>query len=133
MTENEKDIALLHSDPTALVLKYQETIRFIAEQYVRSGMFSPGDTEDVIQSINEGLLERIPAIATHYNKTATLITYLSAIIRNICLQLREKHRVQFQPLGMADPEIRPGTACLSAFTSSSRVRSALTCSAIRST
>ncbi len=103
MTENEKDISLLHSEPSALILKYQETVRFFAERYVRSGMFREAEIDDIVQSVNEGLLRRIPSIVEHYNGTATLIAYLSAIIRNICLQLREKQPMQLQTLGTMDP------------------------------
>jgi RNA polymerase sigma factor (sigma-70 family) len=50
-------------------------------------MFALQDEEDVIQSINERLILRMPVIAEKYNGSTQLQTYMSVVIHNICLNL----------------------------------------------
>jgi DNA-directed RNA polymerase specialized sigma24 family protein len=91
--DNEEDLTLLQKDPNALLLRYQKTLGIIVEIYVGSGMFGAGDREDVLQTLNEELLRRMPTIRAQYNGSALLRTYVSAIVRNLCLDLaREKAR-----------------------------------------
>lgn len=52
-------------------------------------MFPAKSLPDVIQSVNTEFLEKIPSIRGNYNGSALLRTYVSAVIRNICLQLCE--------------------------------------------
>ena len=85
-SENEKEIRLLKSDFGRLILRYQETIRIIVGKYVTSGMFRQSETEDIIQTVNDLLLERRPQIRSQYTESTLLRTYLSSIIRNICLK-----------------------------------------------
>ena len=88
LTENEREWALLRADPGALVLKYQETIRIIVRRFIGTGMFSAREFEDVVQSVNAGLLSRTSSMQRNYSGRSLLATYVSAIIRNICLKLR---------------------------------------------
>lgn len=104
MTENEKDIQLLQLDPDVLILKYQATIRLIVERYVQLGMFRQRDVNDIVQSVNEQLLQRIPTILRKYDGRALLVTYLSTVIRNICLHLHNESKMKYQPMGAADFE-----------------------------
>lgn len=90
MTENEKDIELLRSDPQALVLKYQEMLKIIVKKNINIGMFNASEFEDVVQEINIALLKKIPAMQVQYNGMALFKTYLSVIVRNICLKLHSK-------------------------------------------
>ena len=109
MTENDKDVELLRIDPRQLIVKYQIMVEIIAKKYVASGMFVASELDDVVQCINESLLTKLPAVQRHYNGTALLKTYLSSIIRNICLKLyhnnmRAVKTVQLDESIHADPE-----------------------------
>jgi RNA polymerase sigma factor (sigma-70 family) len=92
MTDNEKDIEMLLSDPRGLISKYQETIRIIVRKYIASGLFKPAEFEDVVQEVNVSLLAKMPAMQAQYNGISLLRTYLSVIVRNICLKEHERLR-----------------------------------------
>jgi hypothetical protein len=93
MTENEHDVALLHSDPDALIVKYQTLVAIIVRKYIRSGLFSRDEHDEVIQEINESLLYKVDIIRDQYNGSALLKTYVSSIIRHMCLKIhQEKER-----------------------------------------
>jgi len=87
--DNDLDIRLMRNDPRGFVESYQETVRIIVRKYVSSGMFRIDEHDDVIQAVNEELLRKLDTIGKRYNGTALVRTYVSAIIRNICLKLRE--------------------------------------------
>lgn len=89
---NATDLDLLRSDPRGLLVRHQETIGIIVHTYVRSGMFHPADAEDVIQQVNAELLEKLPRIRAQFNGSTLVRTYLSSIIRHICLNLHKKRR-----------------------------------------
>ncbi|MDH3252367.1 MAG: hypothetical protein OEM41_06210 [Ignavibacteria bacterium] len=108
MTENEYEVALLHSDPRTLIVRYQEVIAIIVRKYIGSGLFSGDDHDEVIQSVNEALLYKADVIREQYNGTALLKTYISSIVRHICLKIhQEKKReavlVRLDPGLPADP------------------------------
>ncbi len=90
MTDNEKDVEMLQSDPPGLILKYHETIRIIVRKYIASGLFKFSEFEDVVQEINGSLLAKIPAMQAQYNGRSLFRTYLSVIVRNICLKEHER-------------------------------------------
>jgi DNA-directed RNA polymerase specialized sigma24 family protein len=104
LTENEREWALLRADPGALVLKYQETIRIIVRRFIGTGMFSAREFEDVVQSVNAGLLSRTSSMQRNYSGRSLLATYVSAIIRNICLKLRRAAGPPMPTPGDLDPE-----------------------------
>ncbi|MGA7161154.1 MAG: sigma-70 family RNA polymerase sigma factor [Bacteroidota bacterium] len=86
MTENDKDIELLRSDPNSLIVKYQETIKIIVKMYIVRGIFKMSDLDDIIQEVNAALLTKIPAMQSQYNGMSLFKTYFSVIVRNICLK-----------------------------------------------
>ena len=88
-SEQDLDLLLLKSDPRALVVAYQGLVEIIVGKYVRSGMFSESSYSDVVQSVIAKLLEQLPSIQAHYNGSSLLRTYVSAVIRNICLKLHK--------------------------------------------
>jgi DNA-directed RNA polymerase specialized sigma24 family protein len=92
MTENEKDIQMLRTDPGGLILKYQETVKIIVKKYILAGMFKPSDFEDIVQEITSALLVKIPAMQSHYNGTSLFKTYFSVIVRNICVKEHAKFK-----------------------------------------
>lgn len=65
-------------------------VETIVRKYVRSGMFSGESHSDVVQTVNADLLERIHRIQVNYNGSTLLRTYVSAVIRNICLKLHKQ-------------------------------------------
>lgn len=95
-TDNEADVRMLQSDPQGLLLRYQETVRIIVRKYIAAGLFKPSEFEDVFQEVNAGLFSRISLIQAQYNGMSLFRTYLSVIIRNICLKEhdRSKRRVE---------------------------------------
>src|SRR5208283_4651008 len=90
MTENDKDIELLHSDPYTLILKYQETVKIIVKKYILTGVFRSSDFEDIVQEVNSALLIKIPAMQIQYNGMSLFRTYFSVIVRNICMKEHAK-------------------------------------------
>jgi len=93
MTENQKDIALLHADPGKLVVKYQTTIEIIIQKrMVNSGFYLYQEREELCQEVSLRLLEKADVIKKQYDeKRALLITFFSLKIVNICYQiLREE-------------------------------------------
>lgn len=109
LTQNQKDIALLQNDPGALVLRIQGSVLSIVAKYIASGMFSPAERDDVTQAVMEELLRRMPRVQKNYDGRALLTTYLSAIIRNICLQMHKDRKIDIQPLESLDFEDVSGT------------------------
>ena len=90
MTDNDRDVELLRSDPHALLLKYQETVRIIVKKYIEAGMFRAPEFDDIVQEINVSLLAKIPAMQRQYNGKSLFKTYFSVIVRNICLKAHRR-------------------------------------------
>jgi DNA-directed RNA polymerase specialized sigma24 family protein len=90
MTDNDRDVELLRSNPHALLLKYQETIRIIVKKYIEAGMFKAPEFEDIVQEINASILAKIPAMQRQYNGRSLFKTYFSVIVRNICLKAHRR-------------------------------------------
>jgi DNA-directed RNA polymerase specialized sigma24 family protein len=86
MTENEEDIQLLRTDFGRLIAKYQGIVRIIVDKYVASGLLRQSETEDIVQAVNDSMLQRMPQIRSQYIGSTLLRTYLSSIIRNVCLK-----------------------------------------------
>jgi RNA polymerase sigma factor (sigma-70 family) len=90
MTENDKDIELLRSEPHSLILKYQETVKIIVKKFIIAGIFTAGEYEDIVQEVNVALLTKIPAMQSQYNGMSLFRTYFSVIVRNICMKEHAK-------------------------------------------
>ncbi len=86
---NGEDVELLQSDPHRLILRYSDTVRVIVKKYISLGMFQPSEFDDVVQTVLESLLRKIPSMQRQYNGTVLFVTYLSSIVRNVCLALRK--------------------------------------------
>jgi RNA polymerase sigma factor (sigma-70 family) len=93
-----KDVDLLYEDSGKLIEKYQDTVTYIVSQFVRSGFIKISNKDDFKQDVLEQLLLKIPKIKQSYNSNYQLSTYLSAIIRNICLEKIRKDRITFKNL-----------------------------------
>ncbi len=97
MDRNKVEIHLLQNNPDKLLLKYQQTIRIIVRLQVKRGLIRRADQEDLIQEINRKLIERLPRIQKQYNGSCQLRTYLSVIIRNMCLEELRKNEAVYEP------------------------------------
>jgi len=86
-SHDDLNISLLQSDPDAFILQCQKIINIFVKRYISTGMFKPEDKDDIVQSINEALINRLPTIRTQYNGKALLQTYVSAIIQNMCFDI----------------------------------------------
>jgi RNA polymerase sigma factor (sigma-70 family) len=83
--DNKEDLDLFLRNPNEFLLRYQETLQIIVKVYIQSGMFRAQDMDDILQTVNEELLRRFPTVRARFNGTTNLRTYLSAVVRNICI------------------------------------------------
>jgi len=89
---DESDIYLLYHKPHTLVEKHQETIEIIVNKYIRSGLFSIHERDDIIQTINVQLLDtKIQKVQQHFDNSTKVVTYLSRVIQNLCLEIHRKN------------------------------------------
>ncbi len=102
MTENDKDIELLRSNPQALIIKYQEIVKIIVKKSIAAGVFKASEFDDVVQDVNTALLTKIPAMQSQYNGMSLFKTYFSVIVRNICLKehARNKREISVDQRGI---------------------------------
>ena len=105
--ENTRDLELLRNHPQDLIINYQPIIGIIVRRYISTGMFEHGELHDVIQTVNEHLLVKLPIIQKQYNGTTFVRTYVSAIIRNVCLKMHEKETRALKPVPLGDPPDKP--------------------------
>jgi DNA-directed RNA polymerase specialized sigma24 family protein len=94
--DNQQDIDLFDRDPNAFFAFFQEKLQIIVKTYIRCGMFKPQDFDDILQTLNETLLVRLPSLKAHFNRSTTLRTYLSAVVRNLCIDLYHHQNRQHQ-------------------------------------
>jgi RNA polymerase sigma factor (sigma-70 family) len=81
------DISVLRKNPQAFILGCQQIIHICVRQYIGTKMFKSEEMDDMIQSVNEELIKKLPVISEQFNGTAQLRTYMGVIIKNICLKL----------------------------------------------
>ena len=94
----DPDFEVFLEDPHAILLKYQGLIQTIVYFYVEQGMFPSDQKEDIVQSVNLEILKRTPSLQQHYNGSALLRTYFSAVVRNICLHLGKRPATTSVPI-----------------------------------
>jgi hypothetical protein len=103
-SEDMLDIALLRSDRNGFILKCQPIIEIITKNFIRTGLFEPQQLRDVIQTVNEQLIIRLPGIERNYNGKVLMTTYMNAVIRNICLSVHKKEHQSVQTVPLNDSE-----------------------------
>lgn len=105
------DHGLLVGDRTAFILRSQRIIEIVLRTFIGSGMFHRDEFPDLQQSISEEFIRRLPSIERNYNGTASMATYVNAIVRNICLDIHQRRRnaVETVPLDDAESESENGT------------------------
>ena len=84
----DPDKVLLLRDPSALILKYRDTIRIIVLQCAGPGLAAGEPVTGMVNTVMSELMLRMPAIQANYNGSSLVRTYLSAVARNVCRQLR---------------------------------------------
>ena len=87
---NVLDISVLRSNPAEFLLRCQRIIHICVKQYIASGMFDPEDEQDMIQTINERLIVKLPVIEAQYSGIAQMNTYMNAIIQHICIKINRE-------------------------------------------
>jgi hypothetical protein len=93
LKNNDNDIELLYSNPHELITVHQHTIGIIVAKFVYSGLFTPAERDEVIQYVNEKLLsDKIKKMQKQYNRQYYVVTYLSKIIYNLCLEYSRRVR-----------------------------------------
>jgi len=91
--KNDLDIHLLFNDPGGFVEAHQKTIQYVVNKFVLSGFFTYHDRDEVVQYVNEKLLTgKIEKMQKLYNRNYYVVTYLSKIIHNLCLEYSRKFR-----------------------------------------
>ena len=88
----DPDYQIFLADPNRILIKYQGLFGYIISFYVASGMIPTDEKEDMLQTVNLELLERVRSIRIHYNGSTLFRTYCAAIVRNICLAHVRKER-----------------------------------------
>jgi len=93
---NQRDIELLMNNPHRLVLELQKLIDIIISKFIRTGQFDASNFDEIKQQINEELLNKMPDIKNQFQEKSLLRTYLSVIIRNICINLwRKRDKIKY--------------------------------------
>jgi RNA polymerase sigma factor (sigma-70 family) len=93
MTEkNQQEVDLLRDNPGQFIVSYQPLIKIVVRVFVKAHYIPEREYEDVVSYINEKLLLKIERIRSQYNGISMLSTYMSTVIRNLCLEkIRESH------------------------------------------
>lgn len=93
MNKNDYDIHLLLKDPNRFIEEHQKTIFFVVNKFVYTGLINYQDRDEVVQYINEKLLtDKIGKMQSQYRPTYFVVTYLSKIVHNLCLEYSRKQR-----------------------------------------
>lgn len=79
------------TNPTAFVLAFEQTIAIVAKKYSARNNITPYSSEDIQQHIRLKLLEQLPSIAATFQGKASIKTYMTAVIRNMCLEFIRKN------------------------------------------
>ncbi len=91
---NQQDIELLKNNPYQFILNHQKLIESIIHLFIRSGRFAFEELNDIKQQVNEELLGKIHKIRDQFHGKSLLTTYLTVIVRNICIEiLRKKNKL----------------------------------------
>lgn len=98
------DHGLLVGNRTAFILRSQRIIEIVLRTFIGSGMFSREEFSDLQQSVSEEFIRRIPLIERNYNGTASMATYVNAVVRNICLDIHQRRQNTLETVPLDDVE-----------------------------
>ncbi len=106
MNVDDDELALLHSDPQALLPKFQSIFLAVSWVYRRSGLISPDEQSDIVQEMNLQFLSNIDTIQRNFDPSksngAGLRGYVRSLARNVCKKHHRDHP-EFKPLPFVDP------------------------------
>lgn len=106
MNLNDKELDLLYNNSNDLLIHYQFVIQIIVSKFIKRGFIHISEKDDFIQVINENLLIKIPKIQQQYDGSTLLKTYISVIVRNICLEeIRKQAKDQTSEIDDCDNKI----------------------------
>lgn len=95
MTENEKDVELLHTAPQQLIVKYQGLFRGIVVRYRTCGLLRGAEPDEILQVVNLEMLKKVESIRQHYDGRSFLRTYVAQAAVNACLKYaRDQKKVE---------------------------------------
>lgn len=93
--ENLKDIGLLKSEPSALVVKYQWLIQYLVNGYVNRGFLTLEEQADMVQEVTARLLDGgVQRMREKYDKRTLVRTYFGVIVRSLISDQLKKKRSQ---------------------------------------
>ncbi len=95
------DIYLLRSDRDEFIVRCQRIITIVVKYFIKSGMFEPAQYDDAMQSINEEFIKRLPSIEKNFDHRVRMSTYVSVIIRNICLRIYEREQSDMSTVSLS--------------------------------
>ena len=101
-TNDFLDITLLHDDKDEFILRCQRIITIVVKHFIKKGLFLPEQYRDITQSVNEELIKRLPGIRSNFDNSVLLVTYMNAVVRNICLRLFEQERMNVVTIPLHD-------------------------------
>lgn len=84
------NISLLRTDKDKFLLHCQVIIEMNVKHYIANGMFDSHYAQDIMQSVNEELIKRLPGIEKNFDGSVRLVTYLSVVVRNICIRIHHR-------------------------------------------
>lgn len=106
MNVDDDDLALLHSDPRALLPKFQNIFLAVSWVYRRSGLINPDEQSDIVQEMNLQFLSNLNTIKRNFDPSksngAGLRGYVRSLARNVCRKYYRDHP-EFKPLPIMDP------------------------------
>ena len=105
-TTETVDITLLRTNKDEFILRCQRIIQIVVKHFVKSGMFTAGEFHDVIQSVNEELIKRLPKIEKNFDSRVLMVTYINVIVRNICLRIHEREHSDVETVPFANAELQ---------------------------
>ena len=96
ITNGSLDISLLRKNKNEFILQCQRIIDIVVKYFIKSGMFTYEQYDDVMQSVNEELIRRLPSIERTFDNRVLMTTYMNVVIRNICLRIHETIEEEFE-------------------------------------
>ena len=108
MNSDDDDLELLHTNPQALLPKFQKIFFAVSWVYRRSGMIKPDEQGDIVQEMNLQFLNNLETIRRNFDPAkangAGLRGYIRSLARNVCKKHYRDHP-EYQPLPVSDPRL----------------------------
>jgi len=99
-TDHTLDIILLRTDKDEFILRCQRIVKIVVKHFIKNRLFSAHHIHDIIQSVNEELIKRLPSIEKNFNGKVLLVTYMNVVIRNICLDIHDSERHELNTVSL---------------------------------